>query len=190
MINRYYTKINFTSLLLIAFFIPVSKKAVPLLILIYGLNWLLLQNYKEKIQNLKKNYLKVLFLTSIYIIYLLSLCYSSNMDSGLFDMEVKLTLLLFPVILFSSPLPVKSDFNKILIAFVSGCFVAVLYCFIMATKLFIETRELSSFVYINFSVIFHPTYFSLYLNFSIIILLQFLFDNQKKQNKIFFLLFS
>jgi len=178
MLNRYNKQINFISLLLIAFFIPISKKTVTFLILIYGLNWLLLQNYKEKFTYLKKNILKVLFLTSIYLIYLLSLSYTSNMDSGWFDLEVKLTLFLIPVILFSYPLLSKSETLKLLISFISGCFVATAICLINATYRYFETGNVNVFLYSNFSFLFHPTYFALYLNFAIVILLGFIIDNR------------
>ena len=182
MLKRFYTNINFVCLLLIAFFIPVSKKAVPLLILIYGLNWLLLQNYKDKFLSLKKHILKVLFLSSIFLIYFLSLSYTSNMVSGWFDMEVKLTLFLLPLILFSNPLPDKMDVKKLLIAFISGCFVATVICLINAAQRYFESGDINVFLYSSFSILFHPTYFALYLNFAIVILLGFIIDNKTQNN--------
>ena len=50
-----------------------------------------------------------------------------------------------------------------------------------------ESRDLSSFVYTNFSVLFHPSYFSLYLNFAIIILFYFILEGKKLDLKLLIL---
>jgi len=183
MLNRFYIKAHLIFLLLIAFFIPISKKAVILLILLYGLNWLLLQNYKEKLLNLKKHIAKFLFLSFIYFIYIISLLYTSNIDSGLFDIEVKLTLFLLPLILFSNPLPLKSETDKVFKAYITGCLVGVFICLFQSGTLYFESHDLNSFVYTNFSVLFHPSYFSLYLNFAVIILFYYLIESDKNKLK-------
>ncbi|OQA02382.1 MAG: O-Antigen ligase [Bacteroidetes bacterium ADurb.Bin408] len=179
MSGKYYTKFRHYLLYGIALLIPVSRKGVLLLLLLYGLNWLILQNYKEKFNLLKQRLGKILIFSSLYIIYALSLLWSSNLRAGLFDLQVKLSLFLIPFILFSEKVTDKSVRENVFKSYIAGCIITVCYCFINSLIQYTQTHAIESFVYIRFSVLFHPTYFSLFLNFAIVLIFFMYFSSYK-----------
>lgn len=179
MIGSYYTKLRSYFLYGIAFLIPVSRKAVLLFLLLYALNWLFLQNYKEKYCLIKLRYREIMIFTSLYLFYALSLFWSSNLGTGLFDLQVKLSLFLIPFILFSEKVLEKNIRNTLFKFYIAGCIFSVGYCFIHSLILYFQTHSIESFVYIQFSVLFHPTYFSLFLNFAIVVILNIFFTSEK-----------
>ncbi len=179
MIFSYYTKLRSYFLYGIAFLIPVSRKAVLLFLLLYALNWLFLQNYKEKFYLIKLRNREILIFTSLYLFYVLSLLWSANLGAGLFDLQVKLSLFLIPIILFSEKVLEKKTRDSVLKSYIAGCIFSVIYCFINSLILYFQTHSTESFVYIQFSVLFHPTYFSLFLNFAIVVILNIFLTSEK-----------
>ncbi len=118
----------------------------------------------------------------IYLLYLVGLLYSSNFQYGWFDLEIKLSLFLFPL-LFSTLDESVFDPAKIKFIckmFVLGCFTGSIILLIHAlfSKLLYNTED--SFVYSNLSWSFHPSYFATYLAFAIAIIADFVFLNYNK----------
>lgn len=161
-----------TSLMLIAFCIPLYKKLMVPLILLSAV--IILLNYKPGTfkANLRSN--KVLFLPVLYYIMVaISLLWTDNMEEGLFDLEVKLSFIAFPLLFLFLPGGLQeNDKNKILKSFVWGVTAGVIICLVHATIAYIREPVIYyTFIYSRLSVIHHPTYFAMYINFAIVVLL-------------------
>ncbi len=78
-----------------------------------ALVWLIEGNYKDKFKKLKKQPYALLW-TSMYLLLAIGLLYSSNIKAGLNDLQVKLPMLLLPLIFatISPPEYLKKYFNK------------------------------------------------------------------------------
>lgn len=78
-----------------------------------ALVWLIEGNYKEKFKKLKKQPYALLWI-SMYLLLAIGLLYSSNIKAGLNDLQVKLPMLLLPLIFatISPPEYLKKYFNK------------------------------------------------------------------------------
>ena len=153
----------------IAFALPLSKQLVPPLIILTLILWLFEGKLKEKIQAAKATY--ILPAISFYLLHLLGMVYTSDLKAGGFDLEQKLTLVMLPLLFLT-----KQDFNKVLFhqilkSFVFGSVLAGIICVTNALVKYYFSNEIDSFFYSQFSAIMHASYFAMYLNFAIIILL-------------------
>jgi O-antigen ligase len=103
-------------------------------------------------------------LWKLYCFFFLTLAssfLSSNKAEALFSIEVKLSFILFPYLLFCFkwPLPIL---KRCIVSFVSGCFFACLYLIVRAF-LFSVQGQPEYFFYSAFSEFMHTSYFSMYL---------------------------
>ena len=164
-----FQKIYFFLCILIAFFLPVYIWAVPLLIVLLSLNWLMEGEFKEKFVRLKSNTSALVFI-AFYLLYSIGMLWTENTDAGGFDLQVKLSLLLFPLLFGSSKhfAEIKS-IKTILLAFIAGCFIATIICFSHAIYVGATQHEYN-FTYTKLSVFLHPSYFAMYLSLAISIL--------------------
>ncbi len=153
----------------ISFMLPIGRKVVPFLIVALVISWLIEGRLRDRIFNVRKIGLVILFV-SYYILHIIGLLYSSNLDFGMFDLEVKLSILVFPLLFATMPSFPMEKMRKVLYAFIGGCFVAGMICLIHAIYMYLFHGE-NNFFYFYFSILLHPGYFSMYLNFSIAILL-------------------
>lgn len=192
--SRFF-KIYYFTTLLIAFFLPLSKKIIPLLIVILFLNWLISlvisgkSQFRETITNIKYKHLVVLFV-SFYVMHLIGLLYSANIDFGLFDLEIKLSILIFPILISTSPSLSPVNVKNILLAFIVGCSVAVFICLSYAIYKYIETDQTHHFAYSYLSVFHHAAYFSMYLNLAIVIIIYFLSKTKTSFSKYYIIFFK
>lgn len=118
----------------------------------------------------------------IYLLYMVGLLYSSNFQYGWFDLEIKLSLFLFPL-LFSTLDESAFDPAKIKFIckiFILGCFTGSIILLIHAlfSKLIYNTEN--SFFYSRLSWSFHPSYLATYLTFAIAIIVDFMFLKYNK----------
>ena len=188
-----HNKIYYYTFVLLAFFIPIQENIVAFLIIILILNWLLEANFinkaKEVYHDRKRSFL---FLFSIlYFFYLFGLLYSKNLDSGFFDVQMKLSLLIFPLIFSTINFNFfdKKKIDKILFAFVLSTLLLSVICIITAYFDYSKSLWINEFYYIPLSNINlfgehvlskHPTYFAMFLNLSYgIVLLKFV-ENRLK----------
>ena len=99
--EQQYYDIHFYSLLLFSFLMPIHPRLATPFIAIAILNWLLSGQFQNKLKRLI-NPLTIIY-SSVYFIHLIGLLYSTNIAEGWRDVETKLTLFLFPLLLFSIP---------------------------------------------------------------------------------------
>lgn len=153
----------------IVFFLPLGRYMVPLLIIGFTVTWIAEGNFAQRLKALRGNYLAYVFML-YYILHVMGMLYSGNTSFGWLDLEMKLSFLLMPFLFVTIAPFSKEQLNKVFFYFILGNFAAVLLCLSDALYMYTATGEVSDFFYGSFSLFHHPTYFSMYLVFSIAIL--------------------
>lgn len=174
--------------------LPFFKKIIPIIILAMLLNWLIEGNFKTKFESYKSNKLFFLF-TGIYFAYIIGLLYSVNFNYAFLDLQIKASLLIFPL-LFASANPFSQEkIQQIKQLFIYSCSLATLICIGFATyryQLEMYNREhliimeeypnTNYFFTTLFSVFIHPGYFAMYMNMALIFIAHNVFIKLKKYN--------
>jgi O-antigen ligase len=176
--QKYNVPIHIFLLCSIAFFIPIYKTVVPVLIMLLALNWLTDAEWRQKVERFKKQ--KALWLPVLFFVsYLMGMFHTSNIETGFKIIETKLAFLILPLIIGSSRVISLLQFKKIIFSFIIGCLVSVIFLFCMAVFNYyneiylVQQGELRD-VYINVNYFFsgllayfhHPSYLSMYLVFA------------------------
>lgn len=184
-------KINITGylLMLLAFLLPIWPKFVPITIALIFLFWLIEGGFKNKFQNIIRNRIGLVFI-AFYLLYLIGLIYTIDMGRGLFDLEVKLSLFIFPVLFLSGSENIsKTKLSDILKSFVAGCFVVSLFLIVRALYLYFQTNEFVKLTYTNLSYFTSPSYLAMYLNFAVLIVFLSFFEKATSKLLLFFKVF-
>jgi O-antigen ligase len=159
-----HIKIHYYLALLIAFCLPVARFA-PIFIALMLLNWLIEGDFKNKFHLIIKNKFALLFI-AFFLLHLIGLIYTQNMDSGLFDIQVKLSLLIFPVVLSSRPID-NEKIQKVFFAFIAGGIVASIILLTRAVYTYEVFGENNFFYQAFSSYLIHPSYLAMYMNLMI-----------------------
>lgn len=138
--------------------VPTS---IPQIIL--AANWLLEKDFAWKWQQLKSN--KVFWiLISIFLLHVLGMSYTQNIQKGLDDLRNKIPLLTLPLVLFSTKPLAARELKLLFNFFFLSVFVSSICCFLVykgyTKKVIVDVRQASIFMS-------HIRY-SLFIGFSII----------------------
>ena len=138
--------IYFGGLALLAIGLPSSVFLMSVSQIILFLNWLAEAQFREKFRRFFDNRAALIF-TSIYLVHILALFYSSNWDYGVSTLRTRLPIFLLTLIVVSSaPLPKQSK-KWLPFAFAGAITVVSLFSIrIFLTGDFNDYRELSPFV--------------------------------------------
>ncbi|MEX2380128.1 MAG: O-antigen ligase family protein [Vicingaceae bacterium] len=148
--------------------LPFKKLVVPILI-INILAWLLNDTFCDKIARLKQNNSFWLFVLP-FIFYLIGMVYSENQLFGWKDIELKLSLFIFPLLYASTTFPFHK-FKKLLgLVFVSSMTFTGLISIVYGAIVF---NQLPTYEMID--LFLHPSYLAMYCNLALVIT-YFLFD--------------
>ncbi len=175
-----HNKLHYYLGILIAFSLPF-KKFTPILIVLLLLNWLIEGNLVKKIKKVTSSKYALLFV-GFYFLHVIGLTYTTNMDAAWFDLEVKLSLLIFPLLIASKPYN-KKEVSHLFIALTVGLVYSSVYMLTRSFSLYFTYGE-NTFFYEKFAVFVHTSYISMYLNIAICWLLISLF--KKKQTNYLF----
>jgi O-antigen ligase len=163
--QAFHTSAHFYLSLLIAFFLPIAR-FVPIVIILLFLNWVVEGDFKTKFKAFLSSKLALLF-CFFYLLHLIGLLYTENMKSGIFDVQVKLSLLVFPLIYASKPLQ-REQVKPLFLSLLNGSLLCSFILLIRAVLTFIMIHDSSCFFYENFSsYLIHPSYLAMYLNIGI-----------------------
>lgn len=181
---------------IIAFIIPFGIRLLPSFIILLGLFWIFTGGIKRTIEyffySKEKNRFFLFLLIFFYIFHLLSLLYTENFGPGTFDIQVKLSFLLIP--LFLTGIPKNSiDLDKVLNSFIIGTLIAAILCYFIAIwnsigldsgKIIFDVQPGENywenfFLYNRFSVFHHPSYFAMFILFTIAIGFYYLNSNNE-----------
>ncbi|HEY6160314.1 MAG TPA: O-antigen ligase family protein, partial [Bacteroidia bacterium] len=167
---------------LLAFSIPLHMRIAPVIIGLLLLNWLLGGQWKNKVIRLKDNPFALL-LAALYLYYVAGLLWTSNMDSGLQDIETKLSMLVLPLVIVSSPSLSRSAIHTILNGLVAGCVLSMLICIGHSVYSFYDERwqvahgllhdtytNVDFFFSSRLSVFAHPSYMAMFVNLALLYL--------------------
>lgn len=168
-----HNKIHYFLALLTAFLLPTAR-LVPIVISLMFLNWLIEGDLINKMKRVFSHKWAMLFI-SVYLVHLIGLFYTENMSNGWQNLEVKLSLLVFPLMLLTQPFSQKQSNNIILALLVGGIAVSFLLLG-RASLIYFETGE-NHFFYGPFAAfLIHTSYLAMYFGFLIIWLILGLFD--------------
>ncbi len=154
---------------LYSFFLPfrnnISSVISILILLLYIFNY---RELKSKFLLFLGNRFAVLF-SLLYVVHLIGLIYTSNLKFALTDLEIKLPLLFFPIIITSDWIVLRKHLNTLLFSFIIGCLGASTISITNSLFDYLRTNDLDSFFYDRVSFLMHSSYYAMYLCFAIII---------------------
>ena len=167
--KKIHQHIYWYSCLGIAFMLPVWGKLIPTIIVIFILNWLISGDYIKTLPALfsVKPRRNTLMFAGIYLLYVIGLLYTSNFTYAWFDLEVKLSLLIFPLVFSTADVGFLDSkrLRLMMLWYVAGCVTGSLLLLGHAIVLWQE-NIMGSFYYMKLGWYFHPTYFAMYLDFA------------------------
>ena len=184
---RFHRKVFYILVLLVAFFLPIFGRIVPPLIALMTLNWVMEWDFPSKLRRIRKSRANqgLLAFGILYVLYLVGMIYSHDTEYGWFDMEIKFTMLLFPVIFsttheeFWEP----ARMARILRAFIAGCFVSTLLLLGHSAYISVWEHSQNAFAYENLSWFQHPSYVAMYMVLAIATLVWFLLPEDTAARK-------
>ncbi|RLD82389.1 MAG: hypothetical protein DRJ15_01720 [Bacteroidetes bacterium] len=176
--DKHIVRVYEAELILLAFAIPIYRKVVPYIIAVIVLTWLLEADFSTKAMRIAncRHRRNTLFFSVIYLLYGLGLLYTNNIGNGFFDMEVKMSLFIFPVLMATIREEVlsKTIARKVLWSFVFGVLASILISYGQAIYQYYQKETLAVFYYSSLSPLIHPSYLAMYVCFAIAIVLYFM----------------
>lgn len=159
--QQFHTKAHLYLSMLIAFLLPLAH-FVPVVIILTVLNWLIEGDFRNKFHRIMGAKFAVLFCL-FYILHLFGLTYTENMHSGSFDVQVKLSLLIFPLLYASRPLK-QEELKPVFLALLGGAILCSFLLIINACVTYFKTGD-NNFFYESFTAhVIHPSYLAMYIN--------------------------
>ena len=157
-------------LLLLSVFFLTSFNVVSLIcwILIVLISFSNSQS-RIKLRSMFPNPVYFLFIL-LYVFYLVGMLWTENTALGLEDLRIKIPLILFPLLFTIIDLKESSLLN-VRISLVYGCLFSIIYCFVISAIRFSGDHQIGNFFYTGFSHLMHPTYFTMYINLAVLMLL-------------------
>ena len=168
-IKQIYTQFGYNFPVLIAFFLPFGIN-YAIFILAWTICFFVFDDLSNSIKRVLKNKMTYV-LWGFFLIHVIGYFFSNDKSDALNAIEIKLSFLAFPILIFSSSYH-AFNIKKIVIAFVSGCILACIFDLFRAAYLF-YFQGVNSFFYSEFSYFMHPSYFAMYLIFAQLITLLF-----------------
>lgn len=164
-----YLHFGYNLPLLIAFFLPFGIN-YAIFIIIWLVCFFAFDDVKSGIKQVFENkWTYVLF--SFFLLHVIGYIFSFNKPLALNSIEIKLSFLAFPILIFSSRYN-ELQIKKIVISFVSGCLLATIICLFAAFYNYIF-KGVNAFFYGDYNLFMHPSYFAMYLVFAQLIVILF-----------------
>lgn len=186
-------KINHVVLMAIAFTLPFSLFLNDALIIIFALSSFFVASLDRMIK--KDNWRLLLLFSALGFIQLFGMLYTSNIADGIHHLEVKITIVLFPLFLLLIPPLSLKQLDQIFKAFILSCLLCSMVSLVYALYQYFLLDNKAGFNYARYTDIINnnPVYFSMYINFCVAILLYWIisrWDNWKMNIKLsaFFLI--
>lgn len=167
--KKIHQQIYWYSCLGIAFMLPVWGKLIPTIIVIFILNWLLSGDYLKTVPVLfsVKSRRNTLLFSCIYLLYVIGLLYTTDFTYAWFDLEVKLSLLIFPLIFSTADVGFLDSkwLRLMMLVYIAGCILGSFLLLGHGYTLW-EQDIPGAFYYMKLSWYFHPSYFAMYVDFA------------------------
>lgn len=167
MLKKHLPNINAVLLGIILFQILIYHKFLALSIVL----WMVLSIVNLIINKPKLHWNNIRFLfVVLYLLYVIGVLYSTNKSNATFDLEVKMSLVIFPVFIGFTAYNVQR-LKLLLYVFISGAILSIMILFGNAMLNYMETGSVGFFFYNRLSPWVHPSYFSFYLNVIMLLLI-------------------
>jgi O-antigen ligase len=162
--QKYAGHIADSLLLLIIGLMPLYPKLIPLLIGLFCVSTLLSGNLKEKwLAKVYKSY--TYFSLAFYAVLALGMLHTSDVDTGQFDLEVKLSFFLLPIIFMFYRKTNFKDLKNVIVVLSVSCIIASFICLGSSIYWYMTFRPWPDFFFgSRYSVLVHLGYFAIYLN--------------------------
>jgi O-antigen ligase len=184
--NELRARLNYLIISLIAFTIPLSLRITTFFFILLGFLYLTELNFYNKFKLLYQQKLLLLFVL-FYFCVIVSYFMFENGSIVYSDLEVKISFLFLPI-LFGTSISIKKivkiENKTILNSFILGLIIVTFFNLSLAGYKFYLTEQVNYLFYTNFTSLLHPSYFALFLNTGILILLKKCYD-LKQQHKRF-----
>lgn len=162
-----YPAFSFNFPLLLAFLLPFGIN-LSIFIVLWSLCFFVFDNVKDgmkKVMNNKWSWLLIGFL----MLHVVGYFFSTNKSEAATSIEIKMSFLAFPILIFVSNFN-EIQIKKIVISFVSGCFlVCLIYLFRAGFLYFFQ--DFNAFFYTEFTYFMHPSYFAMYLILALLVIM-------------------
>jgi len=168
-------KANLYVLHVLVLLISFQERFIPLALVTFLVLNLFSVSWSDRVYYFKKRKLFIFSFTAFYVVSLIGMLYTFNVQEGLFDLEVKMSILFVPLFFLTSNIINKYTVFGLLKTYIFGVSLSLLLQFVMAGFNFQETGNTDVFFYRLLSFFHHPTYFSMYTNFAIASLLVLIF---------------
>jgi len=165
---------------LLVFVLPFEGQFIPPVLALFLIANLAAHPWAERVRLFKKRAKFIMMFSALYFLNIIALLYTDNMPSGLFQLEVQLSLFLVPVVVLSSNVINRFTIPEILKTFVAGNLVALVICLMQATISFYKHGDPAAFYYAEFSYFMHPSYFAMYANLALSIMIVYIFHSKDK----------
>jgi len=195
----YEKKLTFISCLLSVIVLPVYVYYLPPLMILWGLSWLIENNFKFKKSMFLHNKPAVLFILFITLVLwqMVGLFYAHSLSSGLERMVKRLSFILFPLVLFCPSDIIVRKIKLFIRLFAIFTLIHIAFCFGNAIHNSLHIQEAiwkfnphpvdydyENFFFGNrFSVLIHPSYLAMYVLLSLLISFEFVTDKTLKVYK-------
>lgn len=153
---------------------------------ILALVFLYMADARDAFATLRSRWRSVFLFSSLFWFYLFGMTYTQNVSEGWIDVVLKLSLLLFPLIFAAVPNTYidRRWIRRLESVFVlSVSVVAIITLGISAYKYYFVGMSSSVFYYADMMYFEHPSYYALYVNLSILLLIRQLIAENSKAMK-------
>lgn len=182
-------KLDFYLLHALVFLLSFQERIIPLTLVLFLVVNLFAFSWEDRKYYFGKRKKYILIFIAYYFVSIIGMFYTLNVGEGLFDLEVKLSILMVPLFLLTSDVVHRYSVFSFVKTFIFGVSVSMIIQFILAGVNYESTGNLDVFYYSLLSYFHHPAYFSMYTNFAIASLLVLIFHYRERiQFRHFFLL--
>lgn len=161
--------------MIMAFVMPLSDKPLGILIALFSISNII-DGIINKTFSFEK---KTIIITGLafFFIHLISVFYSQDQGRAWFDIEVKLSLLIFPIVFLFNSQYLSKNTKVVLYSFVAGALFSSIVMLIRAYLNYIDQGSIA--FYYSRIALFHPSYISMYFILAIAIIIKFMVNKKR-----------
>lgn len=137
------------------------------IVLLFVNSFFLIKKVNDGIKITNRYFLTIALL---YVVYIIGIFNSENISAANFDVQLKLSLIVLPIVFLLAPKLSASELKKIFYCFTAGCFISSVACLSIAAKRYISEGS-GVFFYNSLSFFLHPSYFAMYITLAVSFLL-------------------
>jgi len=173
--NIKFEQIELSLFNLTILFIPIYKR----LVLLFLTLWLIFSFYKivsNYFIHIKFEYpkSKIIFLFPLfYILHCIGMFYTQNLEYGFFDLEVKFSMLIIPIVIFFRYQVFINNLKVVFKFLILGSIISFFLNISIAIFNYFQDYEIYHFFYSHLSTFIHPSYVALYVSLSIFTILKY-----------------